>query len=228
MAQTALLLVANIGKAVGLKGALKLHILSDFPEIFKPQAQFHIKSHLDSALDSTINATLARESALESSVLLKQGLESSIDSTHIAPDSKMPESGKICIKSFDKTRSLVIFEGFENKDLASTLTNATLYATLGESKAMCKLKKDEFLWQELIGAKILDKHKDSTECLELGHITDIERISGIDYLVIKTSKELITSGLPKQFLIPNIKRYVLDLSIECVYTQDALGILEQS
>lgn len=35
-----LLLVATIGKTVGLKGALKIHIVSDFPEQFKSGAKF--------------------------------------------------------------------------------------------------------------------------------------------------------------------------------------------
>lgn len=38
------LLVAKIGKTVGLKGALKLHDASDFPEQFKKGAKFNLKN----------------------------------------------------------------------------------------------------------------------------------------------------------------------------------------
>ena len=34
--------VAKLGRAVGLKGELKLHLLSDFPEQFKKGAKFKI------------------------------------------------------------------------------------------------------------------------------------------------------------------------------------------
>lgn len=36
-----MLLVARIGRPVGIHGALKLHIMSDFPSIFTPKTQFH-------------------------------------------------------------------------------------------------------------------------------------------------------------------------------------------
>ncbi|NLY03475.1 MAG: 16S rRNA processing protein RimM [Campylobacter sp.] len=39
-----LLEVAKIGKTVGLKGALKLHDKSDFPEQFKKNAKFYLKN----------------------------------------------------------------------------------------------------------------------------------------------------------------------------------------
>lgn len=46
-----LLLVAKIGRAVGLSGGLKLHILNDFPHIFKPKAIFHTHSKIYPCLE---------------------------------------------------------------------------------------------------------------------------------------------------------------------------------
>ncbi len=42
MKKTDLLYIATIGKTVGLKGDMKLHIKSDFPEQFKKGASFYI------------------------------------------------------------------------------------------------------------------------------------------------------------------------------------------
>lgn len=44
MKQSSFLLVAKIGRLVGVNGGLKLHIMSDFPSIFVPKASFHTKS----------------------------------------------------------------------------------------------------------------------------------------------------------------------------------------
>lgn len=44
MQQSSLLLVAKVGRLVGLNGGLKLHIMSDFPSIFVPKASFHTKT----------------------------------------------------------------------------------------------------------------------------------------------------------------------------------------
>jgi 16S rRNA processing protein RimM len=64
----------------------------------------------------------------------------------------------------------------------------------------------------------------------LGVIEDIQRMADTDYLAIKTDKMLVEAGLPKNFLLPYIERYIIkvDTDEKTVYTQDAKDILEAS
>ncbi|TLD96781.1 16S rRNA processing protein RimM [Helicobacter jaachi] len=55
MKQSPLLLVAKVGRLVGVGGALKLHIMSDFPSIFTPHAVFHTKTSLGDLRVHTFN-----------------------------------------------------------------------------------------------------------------------------------------------------------------------------
>ncbi|WP_241856091.1 ribosome maturation factor RimM [Sulfurimonas lithotrophica] len=52
MKQSDLLYIATIGKTVGLKGDMKLHIKSDFPEQFRKGASFYINEKDKLTIDS--------------------------------------------------------------------------------------------------------------------------------------------------------------------------------
>ena len=93
-----LLSVAKLGRVVGLKGALKLHNLSDFKEQFKKGACF--LACFDGAFSKTDDASLK----------------------------------ELCIKSFDSKTNLVIFEGYESKELAANLVNITLKRSLDDTR----------------------------------------------------------------------------------------------
>ena len=118
----------------------------------------------------------------------------------------------------------MIFQGYESRESAAKLINYELYSTLTESKKI--LKKGEILWQELIGTAISDTT--DTKQRNLGVVKDIERIAKIDYFLIQTHTELISQGLPKQFYIPNISQYVLSISTDCIATQNAFLLLQES
>lgn len=91
---------------------------------------------------------------------------------------------------------------------------------------MCRLQEGEYLWQEMIGVSVCDTLGESN--MKLGVITDIERIGTLDYLIIATDSMLVSKGLSKQFLIPNIAQFVLSLSPQGVITRNALALLEES
>lgn len=175
MQENNLLLVAKIGKTHGFSGGLKLHILSDFPHIFKPDSVFFTQNNEN-----------------------------------------------LVISRFQSDKSIVFFQGFDSKESAARLVNTELFSTMEQSKKLCNLASGEFLWAELIGVKVIESRQ------ILGLVSDIERISGLDYFVISTDSRLIQNGLPKTFLIPNIKQYVLDISLQGIFTQNAMGILENS
>ncbi len=176
--QSTLIEVAKVGRLVGLKGELKLHLQCDFPEQFKKGKTF----------------TTHKGEVLE-------------------------------IFSYNPERGLISFVGFQEREQAAKLVNTTLFTSKEASLQECALKEGEFFWFEMIGAKVIDEGN-----LCLGIVDEIERIAGIDYLVIRTDADLVQKGLVKLFYLPYIERYILsfDTFSKEVYVKDGLGILENS
>lgn len=173
--------VAKLGKTVGLDGAMKIHLDTDFPEQFKKGASF-----------------LTHKNEL------------------------------LSIESFNKTRSLVKFKEINSIDEAKKYINAQLFTSIEQTRQNCNLDKNQFFWFDLIDALIIDKVNDTQ--IQLGHIQELHRLPTADYFEIKTLESLVQKELPKVFLIPYTSDYVIEVDIENkkVYTQNALGILENS
>ncbi len=172
-----LLQVAKIGRPVGLKGELKLHISSDFPEQFKRGELFQTD----------------------------KGFE-------------------LEITSYNKSKNLVSFKGFSDRESAKKLINLNLFTTIEKTNENCTLKEGEFFWFDMIDSIVLD------DKLILGRVKDIQRFSNSDYLVVETDKKLIEKELPKEFFLPYIDRYIISFDNEkkIVYSKDAYSILENS
>lgn len=168
--------VALIGKTIGLKGGLKLHDFSDFPEQFKKGAKFIVNDR------------------------------------------------EICIKSFDKNRQVVVFEDFEDINLASNLANCELFRSVEDTKKFCKLKKDEFFYFDIIGSKIIENGE------ILGVINDIEKIGNSYMFLINTDLNLIEHGFAKIFFIPYLDNFIIkvDINSKEIFTKNAKSILENS
>ena len=176
--QSNLIEVAQVGRLVGLKGELKLHLQCDFPEQFKKGKTF----------------TTQKGDTLE-------------------------------VFSYNSARELISFVGYQERELAAKLVNTLLYTSQEVSMKECALKEGEFFWFDMIDARVVDDNE-----LFLGQVEEIERIATTDYLVIKTEEALFKKGLPKQFYIPYIDRYILsfDKTKKEIRTRDGLGILENS
>ena len=168
------ILVAKIGKAVALKGFLRLHILSDFPYIFKKDNTF-----------------------------------SSIDDR------------KFKIKSFDKERSLVLFEGYEDVNLARELTNLELYKSLEETRKECKLKKDEFFYFDIISCEVFEDGE------KIGEVFDILQTSASYLFLVKTTKT-IRANFAKEFYLPYVDFYIdsVDIKSKKIYAKNTLELLK--
>jgi 16S rRNA processing protein RimM len=132
--------------------------------------------------------------------------------------------GDLTIADINFKRGIVRFQGHESIDSAKKLTNAKIFSTMEQTQENCDLQEGEHFWFDIIGCSV--KQEDET----LGVIEDIQRLLDTDYLAIKTDAALVEAGLPKQFLLPYIERYVLkaDTQAKVVYTQDAKDILEAS
>ncbi|MCV3427789.1 ribosome maturation factor RimM [Campylobacter sp. IFREMER_LSEM_CL1904] len=126
------------------------------------------------------------------------------------------------IKAFDKTRSLVLFEDFENLESAKKLTNITLFQSIKTTKETCKLKKDEYFYFDIIGCEIFENEQ------KLGIVEDILENGAGFLFCIKCDEKLQTKV--KNFYIPYVDKYIQKVDIENkkIFTQSALDILENS
>lgn len=172
-----LLHIATIGKTVGFRGELKLHIFTDFLEQFKKNSSFYINNQ-----------------------------------------------DILTIEKVDLNRSLIKFMGYDDMQKAQKLVNKDLFTTIERTRVECHLADGEYFWFDLIGCVISENGE------VLGSVLEVDRIAGVNYLFIQTSKELVDSGFVKKFLIPNIKPFIISVDIDSksIISSGAKDILEAS
>jgi 16S rRNA processing protein RimM len=134
----------------------------------------------------------------------------------------LDENTTLTIAQYDKNRSLVRFEGINDKDSASKLTNKILKTTKDATRAACKLKDGEFFWFDIIGCEVEE------DGVKLGIVDEIVRIGEQDYLNVQSSDEFVKNGLDKSFLIPYIEHYIANTDIKNrkITTINAVWLLE--
>jgi len=130
----------------------------------------------------------------------------------------------LTIEHYNHKRGVIKFLGIDSIEDAKKLTNQELYSTIEDTKANCKLDKNQYFWFDIIGCKVIE------EDVVLGEVSDIERYGITDYLRIDTAKEL-NQELPKEFLLPYIsEKFILRVDIEAktIEASGAKDILENS
>jgi 16S rRNA processing protein RimM len=135
----------------------------------------------------------------------------------------LDENRTLTIAQYDKNKSLVRFEGINDKDSASKLTNKILKTTKDATRASCKLEEGEFFWFDIIGCEVTE------DGVRLGVVDEIVRIGAQDYLNVQSDEEFVKKGLDKSFLIPYIEHYIVNTDIkECkITTMNAVWLLER-
>jgi len=135
-----------------------------------------------------------------------------------------PKGETLEVHSFNQSRGLISFVGYQSRESAAKLVNTFLLSTEEKSTKECALNEGEFFWFEVMGSQVID------DGICLGVVEEIERIVNTDYLVIKTDEALLKKGLVKSFYIPYIDRYIVsfDKIKKEILTKDSLGILENS
>ena len=128
------------------------------------------------------------------------------------------------IEKYNSTKSLVKFVGYNIREDAAKLTNQKLFTTVEATRENCELKEGEFFWFDVVGSSVYDDE------LLLGVVDEIERIGVVDYLIVKTSEELVLKELPKKFYIPYIDVYIksFDKDGKKIVTEGGLSLLEAS
>jgi len=172
-----LLHIATVGKTVGIKGDMKLHIKCDFPEQFAKGATFLINK---------------KES--------------------------------ITLSDIDLDRGLVRINNSTNPEDAKKFTNAKLFTTYEETRKNCHLNEGEYFWFDLEDCEVYEDEK------LLGIVKEIERLNVTNYLSIVTDERLVKEGFAKNFLVPFIKPFKVDVDIQKkhITLSGAMDILEAS
>jgi 16S rRNA processing protein RimM len=134
------------------------------------------------------------------------------------------DRGELEVVSYNKSREIIRFRGYESMESAKKLTNAKIYASEEQTKEICALKDGEYFWFDIINCKVIENGE------VLGIVRDIERLAVNDFLEIDTVAELMQAGMPKSFLIPYIPRYIISVDVNSKEIQvcDAKSILETS
>jgi len=155
---------------------------------------------------------------------LKLHLHTDFPEQFIIGQSYKSDRGMLEILDINMTRGIIKFRGYETLDSAKRLTNAKIYTTKDETQSNCQLNDGEYFWFDIMDSALLQDGE------VLGVVTDIQRMLDVDYLIIKTDKVLVDSGLPSSFLVPYIPRYIIksDVSTKEIFTKDAKDILEAS
>ena len=133
-------------------------------------------------------------------------------------------AGRLEISRINLQRGTIAFKGYDGVDFAKRLTNVKLYATEKETKERCVLQEGEHFWFDIEGCEVLEDGN------RLGKVVEIQRLADVNYLFVETDSALTKDGLPKNFLIPYIDRYILkaDTDAKVIYVVDAKELLEAS
>ena len=175
--QNKLLHIATIGKTVGIKGDMKLHIKSDFPEQFVKGATFLIN-----------------------------------------------KKDKVTLTDVNLDRGLVKLNNITNLEDAKKFTNAKLFTTYEDTRKNCHLNEGEYFFFDLEDCNVYEDGK------KLGHVHEVERIGITNYLSIVTDEILVKEGFAKNFLVPFIEPFKVNVDIDkkVITLSGAMDILEAS
>ncbi len=159
-----MLSVGTFGRSVGLKGNIRVSLLTDFPEILNKGLVIYIPfnnvlSQLNHILDIS-NCIVGNNKAFY------------INNT------KENYYFPMTIKLFNESTNTMRLNEINNKEEADCLKNMVFYNTIHDTRELCGLKKDEFFYFDVIGMEVID------DGIEIGVVKDIQEISNTHYFVL--------------------------------------------
>lgn len=190
--------VGRFGKSVGLKGGIRIHIFTDFPEILTKDSVFYIPYH------ANLLALIPVFQGLGCKDLSLQPHTSS--STQGALQSDTHAYLPLTCQSFHANHNVLLLQEIVRREHADILRNMLFYSTIEDTRKYCNLGKDEYFYFDIIGLNVIENGE------TLGVVQDIQEIANTHYLVLDT-----------HFLIPYIDRYVCSVDIKegQIHTKDA-------
>lgn len=206
--QTQMVVVGRFGKSVGLKGGIRITLLTDFPKILCQNASFyipytqHILSlthifNIPSINDGKINLDLNPINTSNKRNANISNNPNTLKTSYYFP---------ITLHSFNTDSNVIHFSEVVRREEAALLCNTCFYSTIDDTRRLCKLSENEFFYFDIIGMSVVENG------VEIGIVQDIQEIANTHYFV-----------LDKHFMIPYIDRYVLNINLtdRQIITQDA-------
>lgn len=131
---------------------------------------------------------------------------------------------KIVLKDVNLDRGIIKIAGVHTLEDAKRFTNVKLLTTKEETRKNCHLDDDEYFWFDLEDCKVFEKDE------LLGVVQEVQRIAISNYLIIKTSDDLVKNGYSKKFLLPFEKPFKVAVNIKdkTIIVDGAKDILEAS
>ncbi|RDU64904.1 16S rRNA processing protein RimM [Helicobacter didelphidarum] len=193
--------VGTFGKSVGVCGALRVFLLTDFPEILQRDETFYIDSI------NTLNDIFLKQTA--DTIFSKSSIKNHIKfrvHKHTITTNQNIQYIPITLKSYNANNHTIQWKEFTTRQDSDLLRNLTFYSTIETTRELCKLNKDDFFYFDIIGMKVVENGK------VLGVVQDIESIGNTHYFI-----------LAKNFFIPYIDRYIISVNIDSkeILTRDA-------
>ena len=191
--------IAKIGKTNGLKGWQKIHLLTDFPEQFKPNTTFE---------SDKINLTIEKID-LKRKIVKFKGIDT--------PEDAKKLTNRMLYTTEEQTKENIKLK--ENEYFWFDIIGCDVVENYGVPE------KSEIFWGKE-GEWGMENGECLKGEIKLGKVKDIERVD-VDYLVIDTDEKLINQGYPKRFLI-DFKRHAKDVDVEQkkITASGAIDILE--
>lgn len=184
--------VGRFGKSVGLNGTMKVHLLSDFKDILTSDINFYLA--LDNDLESIIlnNPYYPNEFKIKLQNKEFKNFSSIKYNNFLEQLLYLP----ISIKSFNNSKHTIILNEFSSKNDSQKLVNLEFFSTIEDTRKYCKLEKDEFFYFDIIGLNVVENDE------ILGVVKEIQEIGNTHYFILE-----------KNFLIPYIDRYILEIDV---------------
>ncbi len=195
--------IAKIGKTHGLKGWQKIHLLTDFPEQFKPNATYE---------SDKISLTIEKIDIKKRLVKFK-GIDT--------PEEAKKLTGKMLYTTEEQTKENIKLK--ENEYFWFDIIGCEVYENKELRIEKAVSPKNRQIFRDADGESELYKND---ELIKLGIVKEIQR-ADVDYLLINTDENLIKLGYPKRFLI-DFKRHVkdVDISNKKIIANGAMDILD--
>lgn len=206
-----MVVVGRFGRSSGLKGGMRISVLTDFPDILCQNARFYIAytkhilplSHIFNVPSIFANHANTSHKAEAKSKSMSSN-NASVDITDT--DDLKPCYFPITLHRFNSANSVIHFREIASREDSEALRNSLFYSTICDTRALCRLSNDEFFYFDIIGMRVIENG------VEIGIVQDIQEIANTYYFV-----------LDNHFMIPYIDRYVISINLgeRQIITRDA-------
>lgn len=156
--------VGSLGKSVGLRGGIRVFLLTDFPEIMCKNVTFYIKY-------------------IDVKPLISYLLDTSLSKDSICIDCNTDIFDPQCyipltLNAYNPHTKVLYWNQITSKNQSDFLRNVIFYSSISDTRKFCKLQENEFFYFDIIGMSVVENGE------ILGIVRDIQEIAHTYYFVL--------------------------------------------